>query len=231
MTVDAAPRARLAFGALQLAARADQDGPVLFSASTTALNRYGFRLRHEGWRIGNYLRNPIVAWNHDTSRPPIGRADAALDGFARELRAAVTFDRGDPFAADIERKVRGGFLNAVSVGWDFVDAAGAPISDWWRMSAQQAEREAFYDLAEISVTPVPGDPGAVRAGQSLGAAGAVTADGCATLLGALRLDPDPVTAAVHQVLGEALAERAGRRRAILDAFPTPDYLAPIVGGR
>jgi len=165
MSAVAPPYPRLAYGALNLA-RSDADSPVVFSASTETLNRYGFRLRHSGWRVANYQRNPVVAWNHDTSRPPIGRAEASLDGWNRSLRAAMTFDRDDPFAADVERKVRAGFLNAVSVGWGFVNADGSPISQWWRLTPEQIERDAFYDLEEISVVPVPGDPSAVRAEQS-----------------------------------------------------------------
>jgi hypothetical protein len=50
----------------------------------------------------------------------------------------------------------------VSVGFDFVDSRGAAIKNWWSLSAEQIERDAYYDLAEISAVPVPADPGAVR---------------------------------------------------------------------
>jgi hypothetical protein len=228
MTATAPPRAELAYGALQLD-RADDAGPVEFVASTERVNRYNFRLNPDHWLLDNYRANPVVVLQHRADELPIGRAEVQLDRFARQLRAAVTFDRADPRAAEVEGKVRRGFVRAMSAGWGFVDRAGAAIADWWRLSAQQVYEDTWYDLAELSIVTVPGDPGAVRAEQAL--ASGVTADGAASLLGALRLDPDPVTAAVRQVLGEALAARAARRGSVLDAFPTPGYLAPIVGGR
>jgi hypothetical protein len=79
----------------------------------------------------------------------------------------VRFDQGDPFAVDIERRYRLGTLNAVSVGWGFVKADGAPVKEWWRLTpAQIASKDIFYDLEEISAVTVPGDPRAVRAQQA-----------------------------------------------------------------
>jgi hypothetical protein len=134
------------------------DEALTFTASTTRLNRYGFRLRHDGWKIDNYNKNPVVLWMHVPFMRPIGRGRASLqDG---RLLNTVTFDRDNPFAADIERQYRGGFLNAVSVGIDFVDEKGAPLTG--RPTFEQIEKEAYYDLAEVSAVPVPADPGALK---------------------------------------------------------------------
>ncbi|HEU4542209.1 MAG TPA: hypothetical protein VFR23_13860 [Jiangellaceae bacterium] len=135
------------------------DDALSFTASSTSLNRYGFALRHDGWRIDNYNNNPVFLWMHMDFMPPIGRGRASLQN--GQLVNTVTFDRSDPFAATIEQKYRGGFLNAVSVGFDFVDKAGRMLKDWWRMSADQIRGEAFYDLAEVSAVPVPADPRAL----------------------------------------------------------------------
>jgi hypothetical protein len=48
------------------------------------------------------------------------------------------------------------------VSWDFVDANGRTILDWHRLSARQLRDECWYDLAEISAVPVPGDPRALQ---------------------------------------------------------------------
>lgn len=159
-----APAGTLAYGVATLA-RADQDGPVLFTASTENVNRFGFRLNHNHWRLGNFQANPVVLLNHRADQLPIGTADASLDGFARTLRAAVTFDRGDPTAREVERKTRAGVLRAMSVGWGFVQADGSPIADWWKLRPPDIW-DAWYDLEELSIVTVPGDPGAVRAQQS-----------------------------------------------------------------
>ncbi|HEV8653129.1 MAG TPA: hypothetical protein VG276_27985 [Actinomycetes bacterium] len=152
------PRRALTRGLLQ---SPSDDEALTFTASTTRLNRYGFRLRHEGWRIDNYNANPVVLWMHIPFLRPIGRGRASLrDG---RLLNTITFDRDNPFAADVERQYRAGFLNAVSVGIDFVDKNGAPLTG--RLTAEQIEKEAYYDLAEVSSVPVPADPGALKASR------------------------------------------------------------------
>lgn len=141
------------------------DGPLVFTASSTAVNRYGYALRNDGWRLANYEANPVVLWAHDSMLPPIGTA--TVEPRAGGLRATITFDRTDELATAVERKYRRGFLNAVSVGVDFIDKHGAALSPW-KLTPQQIRDEAFYDLAEISAVSVPGDPQALR--QQQGAA-------------------------------------------------------------
>lgn len=136
-----------------------EDGTLTFTASAEGVNRYGFSLTKNRWRTDNFNANPVILWMHMDHMPPIGRGRALVD--SKGLRTDVTFDRADPFAMTIENKYRTGFLNAVSVGFDFVDNSGKPISDWWSMSADEIKSEAFYDLAEVSAVPVPADPNAL----------------------------------------------------------------------
>lgn len=136
--------------------RADDDAaPLVFTASTPGVKRDGLDLRGSGWRIDNFQRNPVFQWAHGRTTLPIGKVSASVE--AERLRAVVDFDREDPFAASVESKYRRGFLNAVSVSWDFVDGDGTPL-DWWRLSEEQIRDEAFYDLTELSGVPVPADP-------------------------------------------------------------------------
>lgn len=150
---------RLGFARGTLAAPSPE-GELVFTASAEGTNRYGFSLSPKRWRLDNFNNNPVILWMHQDHMPPIGRAGVTkVDG--NGLRLPVTFDRDDPFAAQIERKYRSGFLNAVSVGFDFVDKSGEPIRDWWNLSADEIKNEAFYDLAEVSAVPVPADPNAL----------------------------------------------------------------------
>jgi hypothetical protein len=138
----------------------DDDDALTFTASSETVNRYGFRLRNSGWKLDNFNLNPVILYQHMSHVPPIGRGRASRrDG---QLVAAITFDRDDPFAAAIERKYRSGVMHAVSVGFDFVDQRGGPLKNWWTLTAEQIEKDAYYDLAEISAVAVPADPGAVR---------------------------------------------------------------------
>lgn len=132
------------------APEAGADLPLRFVASTEGIKRDGRELRAEDWRVDSYLRNPIFLWAHSYELPPIGRAAVTFDG-ARML-ADVEFDQGDPFAVNIERKYRAGFLNAVSVGWNDV---------------KDAEGRWTHELLDISAVPVPADPQALKAARSL----------------------------------------------------------------
>lgn len=128
---------------------ATPDAPIRFVAATEGIKRDGLDLRAGEWDITNYARNPIITWAHDYSRPPIGKGRVGFEG--ADMVVDVDFDRADPYAADIERKVRAGYLNAVSVGWSDVDSGGA----------------TRHDLLEIAVVPVPADPGALAISRDI----------------------------------------------------------------
>ena len=146
------------------------DGPLVFTASTPGTKRDGYDTAALPWRTENYRSNPVITWVHDFAgnRLPIGRADIEVTGGARAggksepegILAAITFDRADPFAAEVERKYRDGFLHAVSVSWDDVDADGVPT----RVSGKDA---VAHDLLEIAAVPVPGDPAALLERQAV----------------------------------------------------------------
>lgn len=159
---------QLAYARAELAEKPTKDGPLEFTASSEVLNRHGFKLRHDGWRIENFAANPVVLWMHASWIPPIGRAAMTKDTDAKKLKATVTFDtEGDELAQKVDSKFRRGFLNAVSVGLDFIDEDGAPLN-WWSLKTEDIEKKAFYDLAELSAVTVPADPTAVKEQQRLG---------------------------------------------------------------
>lgn len=132
------------------APEAGAETPLRFVASTEGIKRDGRELRAEDWRVDAYLRNPIFLWAHTYDLPPIGRAAVTFDG--PRMLADVEFDREDPFAVNIERKYRAGFLNAVSVGWNDV---------------KDAEGRWTHELLDISAVPVPADPQALKTARSL----------------------------------------------------------------
>ncbi len=135
--------------------------PIDFIASTPGVKRDGLDLRAQGWRLDTFNTNPVFQWVHSRTEPSIGRVEARAEDV---LRAAVTFDQEDEFARRIESKYRRGFLNAVSVSWDFVDGGGRAL-DPRRMSANDIRDRAFYDLTELSGVPIPADPGALMQRQ------------------------------------------------------------------
>lgn len=160
----------MAFLRLSRATEDEQpDGPMVFVASTPGTKRDGLDLTGLPWSVENYRANPVVTWVHDFAgnRLPIGRAEVEVVSGQRAdraqsetVRAAITFDRDDPFAAEVERKYRNGFLHAVSVSWDDVDASGVPTS-------RAGGKAVAHELLEIAAVPVPGDPAALIERQAV----------------------------------------------------------------
>lgn len=140
----------------------DADDRMIFAASTPGVKRDGIELRPEGWRTENFERNPVILWAHDYRSLPIGRG-TVVDSDSGSLRIAVEFDQSDPFARTVQRKYRDGFLNAVSVGWDWVREDGSPIDfeTWISNSDEDLARQLWYDLLETSAVPVPADADAL----------------------------------------------------------------------
>lgn len=130
--------------------------PIRFVASTSNVARDGLIIEADGWQLDNYRKNPVFLWAHNYREPPIGRAEAMVEG--DRLIADVTFDQADDRARQIEQKYRSGFLNAVSVGWDIEEIAPPK-------GMMGAPRITKADLLEISGVPVPSDPDALAARQ------------------------------------------------------------------
>lgn len=149
-----------AYGRAQLDRATSGDGPLRFVASSNVLNRRGFSLRNDGWRLDNYNANPVLLWMHNPYQPPIGRGRALNKG-DQIILDEVTFDAEDELARAVESKFRRGFLSAVSVSWEFMKEDGTPVLDWWRLKADEIRDELFYDLAEVSAVSIPADPKAL----------------------------------------------------------------------
>jgi len=126
-----------------------------FTATTGEVDRHGDQVDVAGWQFARFLQNPILAWQHDYSVPPIGKV-LSLTQETDRIRARVQFDSEDPFARKIFAKVQAGFLNAVSVGF-------IPLE--WAWSKDPA-REYGWDitqaeLLEISVVGIPANASAL----------------------------------------------------------------------
>lgn len=79
-------------------------------------------------------------------------------------RAEVEFDEKDTFAAEVLRKIEGGFIRGVSVGyrvleWEYLQKSGQTSADK-RFTAQNDETyiAVRWEPYEISIEPVPADP-------------------------------------------------------------------------
>lgn len=136
---------------------------VVFKINSAALDRHGTVIEPGGVDLANYKNNPVVKFEHGLDRSigdrVIGRATNVQhkDG---ALIAEVEFDSEDPVAADIERKVRQGFLNATSIGFRALER------EWREVESDTDDpfKQLVFtrtELLEFSVVSVPSNPEAL----------------------------------------------------------------------
>lgn len=130
--------------------------------STAVIDRMGDIIDQNGWDLSAYKQNSVILWGHNVreERPPIGKAlKVWVEEKGKEtarLMFKVQFDLKDGFAAEIFRKIKEGFINAVSVGflpseWKELDP------DNWFGGLKYLKQQ----LLELSFVPVPANPEAL----------------------------------------------------------------------
>lgn len=158
------------------------DRTLTYIASDETPDRMGDVIKVAGWNLTTYKRNPVILWGHDTSNvPPIGRATnvrrSVMEDGKPALLASVEFapPEAHEFADTIYQLSKGGFLNAVSVGFMPLEAEEATEKE--KAELGMPPYGVIYssaDLLEISVVSVPANPSALVTGaKSLAAAGLV----------------------------------------------------------
>ncbi len=136
------------------------DHMMEFVGSCGTADRMGDRVHADGWQLDNYKKNPIFLWAHDYKQLPIGKAIAVAPADDK-LMFRIQF-ANHPFAETVYQLYKGGFLNAVSVGF-------APID----FAEYQEDGKAGYDynkqeLLELSAVPVPAHPDALVTARGQG---------------------------------------------------------------
>ncbi len=122
-----------------------------FILSDEQVNSHGFKVLTQGIKLGRFMQNPVMFYNHDTSRMPIGRWENMRVEDDRLVAEAV-FDSGDELGAEVARKVEEGFIKGCSIAIHIED-----------MDDSQPEPCVTYcTLMEASVCPMGSNPGAVR---------------------------------------------------------------------
>jgi HK97 family phage prohead protease len=123
-------------------------------------------LRMSGARLDRFRANPVLGYGHaywGRENLPIGRVDPdTIDVVGTALAGSLSFDADDDFAVKVERKMRAGYVNAVSIGFDVLEWENGK-GDVWRGGVATA-----WEMTELSVVPVPMDANAVvTSGRSL----------------------------------------------------------------
>lgn len=130
-----------------------------FILSDLSVNCYGFVLLTTGIDLSAFVKNPVMLYNHNRhdAEAVIGKwNDITIEG--QNLTANPEFDLDDDFAKMVANKVKKGFLNAASVGFDFkpedvkldvLGYEGVPVI-------------TKSILIEASITPTPGNANAIK---------------------------------------------------------------------
>lgn len=133
-----------------------------FVISTDTVDRMGDTVAVDGWKLDNFRKNPVVLFAHDSSVMPVAKAsDIRIEDGKLKARAEFMPKDISGFADAVFRAVKGGFLNATSVGF-------APIKYNFVDDPQRRFGIDFIEqeLLEFSIVPVPANPEALVAGKS-----------------------------------------------------------------
>lgn len=139
----------------------DGDRALSFTISTATPDRDRDTIDVAGWQLENYEKNPVVLWAHNPWDPPIAKATAiAVEEDA--LKSTAEFAGADvyPFADTIFQLLKGGFLNATSVGfWP---------AEWTFNEERGGIDFKVQELWEYSIVPIPSNPDALIEARSAG---------------------------------------------------------------
>jgi HK97 family phage prohead protease len=155
-----------AYGHVDRTAIRDGD-PLRVVMASEGKQADGIDLRMDGADLGRFRANSVLGYGHayyGRTNLPIGRVipeTIAVDGTS--LAGELEFDAGDEFAREVERKMRAGYLSAVSIGFEVTQWESAD-DNYWRGGVATK-----WELSELSVVPIGMDANAlVTAGRSLG---------------------------------------------------------------
>jgi HK97 family phage prohead protease len=122
----------------------------------------------DGWKVGNFLKNPVIPWAHKYSNPPIAQAKAIKieDGKLMFQPKFPTKEEYE-FGHTIYQLYKGGFLRAFSVGFDPIKAKTIVWDDGEGKTSMGTEF-IEQELWEISACVVPSNPNALVEAKQAG---------------------------------------------------------------
>lgn len=134
-----------------------------FKASTPDRDRMGDIIVQEGWKTQDFLKTggPIL-WGHDYYSLPIGRGkEVSVSPDALEIKIEFQPEDVNPFAAQVERLVSGGWIKTGSVGFQVYRREPLSADDLKQRPDLKYGSRLYGDLLEFSIVPVPANPEAL----------------------------------------------------------------------
>jgi len=125
--------------------------PKSIVLSTENLNHYGTWLPVSGARLENFRKNPVMFYDHNTYKMPIGHWENIRVENARIIADPV-FDEKDEEAKQVKRKWENGDINGGSLGVDIITLSEDPLM---LKHGQRRPTVTEYEVYEGSITPLP----------------------------------------------------------------------------
>lgn len=132
----------------------DTSRSILFCASSEARDRDGDIVLAEGWDFDEFMDNPIFLWMHNQNELPVGRVKALHTADAH-VYAEVEFApvEVNPRGEQLLQAYKGGFLNAVSVGFKPLEYEPTQDGKGFKIMKQE--------LIELSAVTIPANTDAL----------------------------------------------------------------------
>ena len=165
---------------VKAAAEAD-DRTLRFIGTTAARDRMGDEVTLSGWDFKAFRKNPVFLWAHDYRALPIGKVTKIAKDDIGNGEKGWTFDvnfapaDANPVAEQCLKLARGGYLNAVSVGFQ------SHASKWIEEDEEAKDKrkketpdkhpgKVFLkkELLELSLVPVPANAEALQVARKKG---------------------------------------------------------------
>jgi len=126
-----------------------------FVLSDETVNSQGFAVLTSGIELDDFLKNPILLYQHDRERGVIGRwENVRIEG--NKLLGEPVFDESDELGKAIKSKVDGGFLRATSIG---IKALQLEMINGVKTATSSV-------LLECSIVDIPANKNAVKLFQT-----------------------------------------------------------------
>lgn len=150
----------------------ESDRVLRFVGSDETPDRDNDIIEVAGWKLEEYIKNPVFLWAHQYDQPPVGKAvNVTIDASTKKLLFDIKFPTAEeyPFADTIYRLYKGGYLQATSVGFQGIkhktrDEEEVLNLPEWRRGRRYLEQK----LLELSGVPVPSNPNALMMAKSAG---------------------------------------------------------------
>ena len=174
--------------ATEIKAVDDEARTMTFVMSSESRDRDGDIIEVGGWKLDNFMKNPVFLLFHDQRQFPIGRVERIWSEDSKLLGQVRFAEKGTYETADIAYELyKQGIMNAVSVS--FAGRAYEPMEEGGLRFTEQ-------ELYELSAVPVPANAEAVAVARKASNLGAILSEA----------EPEAIAPEKATELDEALTE-------------------------